>query len=73
MASEKTTDAVYNGKTTLSINHNQSLGAARLEAFMTAPPSTILASDLEPQNIQIAHEIRIASELKTIAHSLPRV
>ncbi|OTA76518.1 hypothetical protein M434DRAFT_38831 [Hypoxylon sp. CO27-5] len=62
MASESTTDAVYNGKkplnsnTTSYINDNRRLKAARLEAFIAAPSSTIVALDIKPQDIQTAHE-----------------
>ncbi|OTA53218.1 hypothetical protein K449DRAFT_440259 [Hypoxylon sp. EC38] len=62
MASGSTTDAVYNGKkplnssTTSYINDNRRLKAARLEAFMAAPSSTIVALDIKPQDIQTAHE-----------------
>ncbi|KAI0108754.1 hypothetical protein F4776DRAFT_667894 [Hypoxylon sp. NC0597] len=89
MVSESTTGAVYNGGVTLlsqrrsekprnsnpkiHINDNQNLKAVRLEAFMAAPPSAIVALDTKPQDIQAAHEIRIAIELRNIVPSLPRV
>ncbi|KAI0838485.1 hypothetical protein F5Y06DRAFT_303820 [Hypoxylon sp. FL0890] len=79
MASGSTTDAVYNGEKSLNSNtkpntdDNRKFEAVRLAAFMTTPPSAIVASDLKPQDIHAAHRLRIVAELKNIVPSLPRV
>ncbi|KAL7619437.1 hypothetical protein AAE478_009976 [Parahypoxylon ruwenzoriense] len=42
------------------------LRAERLEAFMSSAPIAILASDLNPQDIEAGHKARIEAELEDI-------
>ncbi|KAI1139377.1 hypothetical protein F5Y05DRAFT_412478 [Hypoxylon sp. FL0543] len=79
MPSGSTTDAVYNGEkppnsntTTPDTGDDENLESVRLAAFMAAPPSTVVASDLTPRDIYEGHKSRIAAELKNIASGLPR-
>ncbi|KAI1479666.1 hypothetical protein F4774DRAFT_409789 [Daldinia eschscholtzii] len=82
MASESTTGAVFNGdilsgpsgeKNTHAAYDTRSLRKDRLLAFLTSPPSTITASNLDHRNIQALHEARIGTELATILPFLPAV
>lgn len=45
----------------------------RLEAFLTIPIGTIIASDLDPEEIPAVHGARIDAELAAILPYLPQV
>ncbi|KAI2631440.1 hypothetical protein GGS26DRAFT_591316 [Hypomontagnella submonticulosa] len=51
----------------------RTLRADRLNAFALSPMSTIVASDLDPEDISAAHEARIAAQLASILPHLPQV
>ncbi|KAI1469141.1 uncharacterized protein F4812DRAFT_457686 [Daldinia caldariorum] len=80
MASESTTGAVFDGdisfgpsgeKNTHATYDTRSLPKDRLAKFCSCPGSTIIASDLDPQNIQAIHAARIDTELAAILPFLP--
>ncbi|KAI1643677.1 hypothetical protein F4815DRAFT_448042 [Daldinia loculata] len=82
MASESTTGAVLNGERPLGSNEvrtarttydKQDLRMDRLEAFLTIPIGTIIASDLDPEEIPAVHGARIDAELAAILPYLPQV
>ncbi|KAI1654389.1 hypothetical protein F4813DRAFT_392637 [Daldinia decipiens] len=80
MASESTTGAVLNGErpsrsnkvwTARTTYDKQDLRTDRLEAFLTIPIGTIIASDLDPEDITAVHKARIDTELAGIIPYLP--
>ncbi|KAI0849384.1 hypothetical protein F5Y00DRAFT_269364 [Daldinia vernicosa] len=80
MASESTTGAVLNGERPLGSNEvrtarttydKRDLRVDRLEAFLTVPVGTIIASDIDPKDIPAAHIARIDTELASILPNLP--
>ena len=46
--------------------------ADRLNEFTIGPPSTVMASDLSPNDISTAHEARIAAQIASILPHLPQ-
>ncbi|KAI0553157.1 hypothetical protein F4679DRAFT_580827 [Xylaria curta] len=57
--------------TTPSTNRSQAPGNYSIDRFLNGPASTPLPSTRSPQEIEAAHQARVAARLKALAARLP--
>lgn len=59
-----------NKKPTQNADDKRILQEVRLEAFTTGPTSTVIALDLDPRDIEVAHKERLVAKLEAILSRL---